>query len=51
VVLIGWPERHAETYLKTVSEISRRLRSGQVRAKLLEADEPDQVIEALTEEP
>ena len=51
VVLIGWPEKHAETYQKTVAEIARRLRSEDVRARLLEADGPDQVIEALRGEP
>ncbi len=50
VVLIGWPEKHAATYQKTVAEIARRLRSGQVRARLLEADGPDQVLEAMTGE-
>ena len=47
LVLIGWPEKHGQAYLKTVAEIARLLYMGSVRGKLLEARTPGEVLEIL----
>ena len=45
LVLIGWPEKHGQAYLKTVAEIARLLHMESVREKLLKAQTPGRVLE------
>ena len=47
VVLIGWPNKHDQAYLKTVAEIARLLHEAPVRQALLNADSEIEVLEIL----
>ena len=51
VFLVGWPNRHGEGYLKTVSEIAQLLSRASVRQQLLEAATPEEALEALKDRP
>jgi mannitol/fructose-specific phosphotransferase system IIA component (Ntr-type) len=48
LVLIGWPHRRDQAYLKMVSEVANLLRRDAVRRQLLEADTPGEVLEVLS---
>ena len=48
LVLIGWPHRRDQAYLKMVSEVANLLRGDSVRRQLLEADTPGEVLEVLS---
>ncbi len=45
LVLIGWPAKHGQAYLKTVAEIARLLHMKSVREQLLKAQTPGKVLE------
>ena len=47
LVLIGWPNKHDNAYLKTVAEIARLLHADPVRQALLMADSEIEVLEIL----
>ncbi len=50
VALIGWPDKHSQTYLKTVAEVARVLHSESARQELLKAETPEAVVEVLKKE-
>lgn len=47
LVLIGWPNKHEQAYLKTVAEIARLFRAESVRRAVLKADSEIEVLEVL----
>ena len=50
LVLIGWPLRHDQAYLKTVADLARVLHSEQVRDQLISARDSVEVMEILKSE-
>ena len=51
LVLIGWPPKHDQEYLKTVAEVARLLKQESTREALLLSGTPEEVIEILKGEP
>ena len=50
LVLIGWPDRHDEAYLRIVAEIARLLHQEAIREALQGAETPDEVLDILSGE-
>ena len=47
LVVVAWPHKHENLYLKTVAELARLLHDASVRNRLLEARTPHQVLAVL----
>lgn len=47
LVLIGWPDKHQDAYLKTVADLASALRQKDVRSAILEATEARAVTSAI----
>ena len=44
LVVVAWPTKHRDLYLKTVAELARRLHEASVRERLLKARTPQQAL-------
>ncbi len=47
VVLVGWPDRHDQAYLRMVAEIAGLMRRESIRERLLDAASPEEALAAL----
>jgi mannitol/fructose-specific phosphotransferase system IIA component (Ntr-type) len=50
LVLIGWPDKHAQMYLNTVAELARVLHREKARSRLLEAEGAAEAVEVVLSE-
>ena len=44
LVLVGWPDKHQDAYLKIVAELASAFRQDKVRSQVLAADDPTEMI-------
>jgi len=49
IFLILAPEGAATTYLKILAQVSRLVKSPEIRQRLLEADSPDKIVQIINE--
>jgi len=47
LVLVGWPDKHQNAYLKTVAELASALHQKKIRSQLLRASSASQIIQSL----
>lgn len=45
LVLVGWPDKHQDAYLKIVAQLASALRLDDVRARVLASEKPAKIIE------
>ena len=44
LVLVAWPDKHQDAYLKTVAELASALRHDKIRSSILNSEDPSEVI-------